>query len=79
MCINLSMKWLWLCLPFLISLSTLTRIFPSPESTKFLTYMNPPSYSDYLLDAWEIRYAEDRETGRNILKQKCYQNVHLKK
>jgi len=56
-----------------------TRIFPSPESTKFLTYMNPPSYSDYLLDAWEIRYAEDRETGRNILKQKCYQNVHLKK
>ena len=30
-----------------------TRIFPSKDSDKFLKYMSPPSYADYLLDAWE--------------------------
>jgi len=56
-----------------------TRIFPSPDSTKFLTYMNPPSYADYLLDAWEAKYGSDRASGRNVLRKKCLLNVHLRK
>ena len=56
-----------------------TRIFPSQDSTKFLTYMNPPSYADYLLDAWEAKYGSDRASGRNVLRKKCLLNVHLRK
>ena len=56
-----------------------TRIFPDKDSNKFLHYMSPPSYADYLLDAWEARHGADRETGRSILKRKCLLNMHLQK
>ena len=56
-----------------------TRIFPSKDSDKFLQYMSPPSYADYLLDAWEATYASDRDKGRAVLKKKCLLNMHLQK
>ena len=56
-----------------------TRIFPSKDSDKCLQYMSPPSYADYLLDAWEATHAADRDKGRTILKKKCLLNMHLQK
>lgn len=56
-----------------------TRIFPRADSDKFLHYLSPPSYADYLLDAWEAKYANNRESGRELLKRKCLLNVHLQK
>ena len=56
-----------------------TRIFPSKDSNQFLQFLTPPSYSDYLLDAWEAKYSDNREAGRQLLKEKCSQNVHLDK
>ena len=57
-----------------------TRIFPSAgNGDKFLQYMGPPSYADYLLDAWEVTHASDRDKGRAILKKKCLLNMHLQK
>ena len=55
------------------------RIFPDSESGKFLKYVSPPSYSDYLLDGWEKRHGEQREAGRHILREKCLANMHLEK
>jgi len=56
-----------------------TRIFPTHDSNKFLPFLLPPTYSDYLLDAWEAKFANNREVGRNILREKCLHNVHLQK
>ena len=56
-----------------------TRIFPSKDSDKFLHYMSPPSYADYLLDAWEATYSSDRDKGRAVLRKKCLLNMHLQK
>ena len=56
-----------------------TRIFPNKDSNQFLKFLNPPSYSDYLLDAWEAKYVENRDAGQQLLKEKCSQNVHLEK
>ena len=55
------------------------RIFPDGESSKFLKYLSPPSYSDRLLDSWERRYGDQREAGRDILRNKCLANMHLDK
>ena len=53
------------------------RIFPDSVSSKFLKYISPPSYSDYLLDGWERRHGDCREVGRDILKEKCRARMHL--
>ena len=55
------------------------RIFPDGESSKFLKYLSPPSYSDLLLDSWERRHGDQREGGRNVLRNKCLANLHLEK
>ena len=55
------------------------RIFPSAESSKFLKYISPPSYSDYLLDGWERKFGDKRSSGRDILRDKCVSNMHLEK
>ena len=55
------------------------RIFPDGESSKFLKYLSPPSYSDHLLDSWERRFGDQREAGRDILRNKCLANMHLEK
>jgi len=56
-----------------------TRIFPSAESSKFLKYITPLSYSDYLLDGWERRYGDHRDRGREVLRSKCILKMHLEK
>ena len=53
------------------------RIFPDCVSSKFLKYISPPSYTDYLLDDWERRHGDCRDTGRDILREKCREKVHL--
>jgi len=54
-----------------------SRIFPRKDSSKFLNYLETPSYSDQLLDAWEHKYGDDRRKGRELLSRLCQANLHL--
>ena len=44
-------------------------LFPRPSSSKYLKYFDPPpSYEDLLLDAWEKKYACNRQEGIDLLR-----------
>ena len=44
-------------------------LFPTPSSFKYLEYFDPPpSYEDLLLDAWERKYALNRQEGIDLLR-----------
>ncbi|XP_059617253.1 tubulin monoglutamylase TTLL4 isoform X2 [Phlebotomus argentipes] len=55
----------------------LERIFPAPNSHKYLNYMDNPRYYNRLLDAWETKYAGRREEGIARLQDLCAKKVHL--
>lgn len=57
-----------------------TRIFPSPSSSQYLQFLESPSYSDRLLEAWEEMYGgsgKERDRGRRRLKEICRRGVNL--
>ena len=39
------------------------KIFPTPESHRYLKYMEYPRYFNLLLDAWENKYSTNRRQG----------------
>lgn len=53
------------------------RIFPTENSYKYLNFMEA-RYYNRLFDAWEHKYASNREEGIRVLQTLCAQKVHLK-
>ncbi|KAG5674579.1 hypothetical protein PVAND_004533 [Polypedilum vanderplanki] len=56
----------------------LERIFPAPNSNKYLKFTEHHRYYNNLLDAWEYRYSKKRESGIALLRTLCWKRVHLK-
>lgn len=56
----------------------LERIFPAPNSNKYLHFTDQPRYYNHLLDAWEHRYSKKRENGIALLRSLCWKRFHLK-
>jgi len=52
------------------------RIFPTKETHRYLKFFDEPRYYNTLLSAWEQRFSDDREAGRDILKSLCRDNFH---
>lgn len=57
--------------------SPLERIFPTPNTYKYLIFTENHRYYNRLLDAWENRYGKKREEGIAYLKQLCEKKIHL--
>nr|XP_026497509.1 tubulin polyglutamylase ttll-4-like isoform X3 [Vanessa tameamea] len=55
----------------------LQRVFPTRHSHKYLPYLAGPRYYNRLFDAWETRYADDREPGVELLRALCDMGYHL--
>ncbi|GAB0087280.1 hypothetical protein DMENIID0001_015730 [Sergentomyia squamirostris] len=55
----------------------LERIFPAPNSHKYLNYMDNPRYYNRLVDAWETKYSGRREEGIARLQELCAKKFHL--
>lgn len=56
----------------------LERIFPTPNSYKYLQFTEQTRYYNNLLDAWENRFGKKREHGVALLRTLCWKRVHLK-
>ncbi|XP_046805483.1 tubulin polyglutamylase ttll-4 isoform X2 [Lucilia cuprina] len=57
--------------------SPLERIFPTPDTHRYLKFIEHPRYYNRLLDAWENRYGHCREKGIELLRSYCTDNFHL--
>ncbi|XP_037808642.1 probable beta-tubulin polyglutamylase isoform X3 [Lucilia sericata] len=57
--------------------SPLERIFPTPDTHRYLKFIEHPRYYNRLLDAWENRYGHCREKGIELLRSYCTDNYHL--
>uniref|UniRef100_A0A1A9WDN5 Tubulin polyglutamylase TTLL4 n=1 Tax=Glossina brevipalpis TaxID=37001 RepID=A0A1A9WDN5_9MUSC len=55
----------------------LERIFPTPNTHVYLSFIDNPRYYNRLLDAWETRYGHCREQGIELLANFCKDNYHL--
>ncbi|KAH8378111.1 hypothetical protein KR093_009380, partial [Drosophila rubida] len=55
----------------------LERIFPTPGTHTFLPYFENARYYNRLLDAWETKYAKNRELGIALLSRLCKEKYHL--
>jgi hypothetical protein len=53
------------------------RLVPSEKSHKYLQYMERLSYYDKLLDAFEYKYADQKEDGIQRLRSLCDNNRHI--
>ncbi|XP_052753963.1 tubulin monoglutamylase TTLL4-like isoform X4 [Galleria mellonella] len=53
------------------------RVFPTAHSYKYLPYLAGPRYYNRLFDAWETRYAANREPGIELLRNLCDIGYHL--
>ncbi|KAL7040879.1 hypothetical protein ACKWTF_000545 [Chironomus riparius] len=56
----------------------LERIFPAPNSYKYLNFTDQPRYYNHLIDAWEHRYSKKRDSGIALLRTLCWKRMHLK-
>lgn len=56
----------------------LERIFPNADTYKFLEFIENPRYYNRLVDAWENRYVDDRDSGIELLRKLCAEGYHLK-
>jgi len=54
------------------------RLLPAQDSAEYLKFSENFLPYDKLLNAWEIRYSEDRSKGREVLKNLCSRGLHLK-
>ena len=54
-----------------------TRLLPSRRNIKYLTYLEERGERDLLLSAWEERYHQSREEGRQTLSRLCSRGLHL--
>ncbi|CAH0677629.1 unnamed protein product [Spodoptera exigua] len=53
------------------------RIFPTPDTHKYLGFLAGPRYYNRLFDAWETRYGRNREPGLELLRNLCDIGYHL--
>ena len=54
-----------------------TRLLPGTAHSKFLKYLERQQHGDTLLAAWEKKFHEHREEGRQLLTRLCLQGLHL--
>ena len=54
-----------------------SRLLPGSQTSKYLKYLERRQHGDLLLSAWEERYHNHREEGRQILARLCLQGLHL--
>ncbi|XP_075037127.1 tubulin monoglutamylase TTLL4 isoform X2 [Mixophyes fleayi] len=52
------------------------RVFPSPISSRYLRFFEQPRYFNILTNQWEQKYFDNRERGRDLLKNLCLMNLH---
>ncbi|GBP42687.1 Tubulin polyglutamylase TTLL4 [Eumeta japonica] len=57
--------------------STMERIFPTENTYKYLDFLSGPRYYNRLFDAWETRYAKNRNGGLDLLRNLCDIGYHL--
>lgn len=62
----------------LTQLKMFEKIFPTPHTHKYFRFFEKQRYYNQLLDAWETKYHDRRETGRDILKTLCEKGIHLR-
>ncbi|XP_017110695.1 tubulin polyglutamylase TTLL4 isoform X1 [Drosophila elegans] len=55
----------------------LERIFPTAGTHVYLRYVENARYYNRLLDAWESKYAKNRELGIALLSRHCRDKYHL--
>ncbi|XP_017046303.1 tubulin polyglutamylase TTLL4 [Drosophila ficusphila] len=55
----------------------LERIFPTNGTHIYLRYVENARYYNRLLDAWETKYAKNREVGIALLSRYCRDKYHL--
>ncbi|XP_038646045.1 tubulin polyglutamylase TTLL4-like isoform X1 [Scyliorhinus canicula] len=53
------------------------RVFPCQHSSRYLRLFEQPRYFNILLDLWEQKYGQNRQSGINILKELSYRRIHL--
>ena len=53
------------------------RIFPRADTSEYLDMMDTRNYYDLLLAAWEHEYADNREEGRERLREAAQSKIHL--
>ncbi|XP_056282494.1 tubulin polyglutamylase TTLL4 [Pseudoliparis swirei] len=61
----------------LTRLGQFQRIFPSPESSRYLRFFECPRYLNVLLDQWERKFCSSRPKGIALLTALCEKAVHL--
>ena len=54
-----------------------SRLFPCKDSYKYLDYVEIQSYSDRLLESWEVAYGDKRSLAMEVLGRLCKAGVHL--
>ena len=54
-----------------------SRLLPGTEHRKYLEYLERRHQGDNLLAAWEERYHNTRQEGRQVLARLCLQGLHL--
>ena len=55
-----------------------SRLFPCKDGKKYLSCCQEQSYSDILLQAWEIKYGNTSDRGRDLLVSLCLDGVHTR-
>uniref|UniRef100_A0A0K2T5Y2 ATP-grasp domain-containing protein n=1 Tax=Lepeophtheirus salmonis TaxID=72036 RepID=A0A0K2T5Y2_LEPSM len=53
------------------------RVFPTPDTYKYFEYMEGVPYYDKLVDAYELKYGNDRESGLNFIRSLCQRRIHI--
>merc|ERR1719420_894865 len=62
----------------LVHATHFTRIFPTQDTHRYFKFFEEPRYYNFLMDAWETRYGEQRAAAIDRLEQLCQDKHHLK-
>ena len=54
-----------------------SRIFPTENSHQYFQFFEGPRYYNYLLDAWETKYHDQRPQRIQRLQDLCEEKLHL--
>ena len=53
------------------------RLLPNIKNSKYLKFLEEPSLSDQFLAAWENKYSDRRELGREVINKLCQEGKHM--
>jgi len=62
----------------LVQATHFSRIFPTQDTHNYFKFFEEPRYYNFLMDAWETRYGEQRAAAIDRLEQLCQDKHHLK-